>query len=145
MIGQHSSTNMRVIGTLVVPFVLMFGVYVAAHGHYGPGGGFAGGVILAVGVVIIRMIAPTRLADRFFPPGLALWLMVGGIAVYLAVGIAGLVTGGDFLGYDTVPLPGDRSRRHYLAIAIVEFGVAATVFGAMVFITDLLGRVGRKR
>jgi multicomponent Na+:H+ antiporter subunit B len=141
MIGPHSSPNMRVIGILVVPFVLMFGVYVIAHGHYGPGGGFAGGVVLAVGVILVRMIAPTDLSQRFFPPGLALWLMVGGMGLFVVMGLLAAAWGGDVLDYASLPFPGDDSRRRYLSILLIEFGVGAAVSGAMVFIFDLLARL----
>jgi multicomponent Na+:H+ antiporter subunit B len=141
VIGPHSSPNMRVIGAFVTPFVLLFGIYVTAHGHYGPGGGFAGGVIMAVAVVVVRMILPTSISHRLFPPPLALWLMIGGVGLFLAMGLVGLVGTGSFLDYDALSLPVDAARERYYGILIVEVGVAAAVMGAMVFITDLLGAV----
>jgi multicomponent Na+:H+ antiporter subunit B len=141
VIGPHSSPNMRVIGILVVPFVLMFGIYVIAHGHYGPGGGFAGGVILAVAVIIVRMIAPRNLSERFVPYGLPLWLMVGGMGLFMALGLLAVAFGGDVLDYAALPLAADDARRRYLSILLIEFGVGAAVSGAMVFIFDLLANV----
>jgi multicomponent Na+:H+ antiporter subunit B len=145
VIGPHSSDNMRVVGTFVVPFVLVFGFYVIAHGHYGPGGGFAGGVILAVAVVIVRMIAPATLSGRLFPPGASLWLMVAGMTMFVGAGLAALAFGGDFLDYSAVPLGVDDAKARYLSILFIEFGVGAAVFGAMVFIFDLIGRSGGDR
>ena len=139
MIGPHASPVMRVIGALVTPFVLMFGIYVTAHGHYGPGGGFAGGVIMAVAVVVVRMVLPTSISHRLFPPGLGLWLMVAGVGLFLAVGLVTLALGGQFLDYDTLSLPLDEARERYYGILVVEVGVAMAVMGAMVSIVDLLG------
>lgn len=143
MIGPHASPNMRVIGAFVTPFVLMFGIYVTAHGHYGPGGGFAGGVIMAVGVIVVRMILPTSVSHRLFPPGLSLWLMVIGVGVYAGVGLIGLIGSGNYLDYSGLPLPVDPARERYFGILFVEVGVAAAVMGSMVSITDLLGGVRR--
>jgi multicomponent Na+:H+ antiporter subunit B len=96
VIGPHASPIMRVIGALVTPFVLMFGIYVTAHGHYGPGGGFAGGVIMAVAVVVVRMVLPTSISHRLFPPGL-------GVEVGVAMAVMGaMVSIVDLLGA-TVP------------------------------------------
>ena len=41
---------------VLVPFVLLFAVYVVAHGHDSPGGGFQGGAILAAAVILIRLV-----------------------------------------------------------------------------------------
>lgn len=139
MIGPHSSPVMRVIGALVTPFVLMFGIYVTAHGHYGPGGGFAGGVIMAVAVVVVRMVLPTAISHRLFPPGLALWLMIGGVGLFMAIGVVTLLVNGQFLDYNAIDLPLESARERYYGILGVEVGVALAVMGAMVSIVDLLG------
>jgi multicomponent Na+:H+ antiporter subunit B len=139
VIGPHASPIMRVIGALVTPFVLMFGIYVTAHGHDGPGGGFAGGVIMAVAVVVVRMVLPTSISHRLFPPGLGVWLMVAGVGLFVAVGLVTLAIDGQFLDYDAVNLPLGEARERYYGILVVEVGVAMAVMGAMVSIVDLLG------
>ena len=144
MIGRHSSDNTRVIAAFVMPFVLVFGVYVTFHGHYGPGGGFAGGVIIAVGVILIRLTVPPTLSERLFPPASAFWLMMGGVSVFAAIGLAGIAFGGTFLDYDALPLPGELARQRYYGILAVEVAVGATVAGAMVYIIDQVGAAGRQ-
>jgi hypothetical protein len=58
MIGAYPSEVVRVVCALLSPFIAMFGLYIIAHGHYGPGGGFAGGVFLAVGAILPRLTLP---------------------------------------------------------------------------------------
>ena len=41
---------------LLVPFILLFALYVVAHGHYSPGGGFQGGTIIAAAIIMIRLV-----------------------------------------------------------------------------------------
>ncbi len=36
----------------IVPFIMIFGAYVTFFGHLSPGGGFAGGSILAAGLIL---------------------------------------------------------------------------------------------
>ena len=50
-----SSTSSCAIGTkLILPFILLFALYVQFHGDYGPGGGFQAGVIAAGMVILLR-------------------------------------------------------------------------------------------
>ncbi|MBM4298745.1 MAG: sodium:proton antiporter, partial [Deltaproteobacteria bacterium] len=44
------------VARLLVPFIQIFALYVISHGHYGPGGGFQGGVILAAALMLLRLI-----------------------------------------------------------------------------------------
>lgn len=142
MIGRHPSENVRTVVTLVVPFVLVFGVYVVAHGHYGPGGGFAGGVVLAVGVIVTRLTLGGA-SERLCPEGAAVAALVGGMALFLLAAFVPLGAGGSALDYADLPL-GDASDpyRRYLGIFVVEVGVGAAVFGGLVFLFDQLAGSG---
>ena len=40
---------------LIAGMIFMYGIYVIAHGHLTPGGGFAGGVIIAGSLIIITL------------------------------------------------------------------------------------------
>lgn len=50
-----SSSILRTVMGLVFPLTLLFAVYMALKGHNQPGGGFIGGLILAVALVLVRM------------------------------------------------------------------------------------------
>ena len=39
---------LRVVAKMLIPFILLFGLYVQFHGDFGPGGGFQAGVILTL-------------------------------------------------------------------------------------------------
>jgi len=49
-----TSDAVRVLGLGLTPPTILFGLYVIAHGHLTPGGGFQGGVILATGDIQIN-------------------------------------------------------------------------------------------
>ena len=40
---------------LIVPFIQIFALYVIAHGHHSPGGGFQGGVILGAALILFAI------------------------------------------------------------------------------------------
>ena len=47
---------LRVIAKLMIPFMLLFALYVQFHGDFGPGGGFQAGVIIAASIVFYAII-----------------------------------------------------------------------------------------
>ena len=40
---------------LLAPFIQLFALYVIFHGHFGPGGGFQGGAMLAASILMLRL------------------------------------------------------------------------------------------
>jgi multicomponent Na+:H+ antiporter subunit B len=151
VIGAYPTVVVRVISALLSPFIAMFGLYIIAHGHYGPGGGFAGGVFLAVGAILPRLTLPEHVAYRLVPTTVG--PIAGGIGMlaFLTIGLAPLLLGGDFLDYSLLAFGGmEVPRARYLGILVVEIAVGLAVFGAMILLFDVLtgraqdpGRPGR--
>jgi multicomponent Na+:H+ antiporter subunit B len=135
--GRYPSEIVEVTSVVLAPFIMLFGLYVIAHGHYGPGGGFAGGVALAVGVILLRLVADEALVDRRFPPALGLLAGAVGMLVFVLVGLASVVAGGAFLEYAAVGWL-DPVTMRYLGILVVEVAVGLTVFGTLIVIFDVL-------
>ncbi len=50
------SLIVKTITNIMIGFIFLYGVYIILHGHLTPGGGFAGGVIVA-GVFVLRYLA----------------------------------------------------------------------------------------
>lgn len=51
---------------VLVPFVLLLGVYVVLNGHISPGGGFSGGAIMAAGLILFVTAFGFASIRRFF-------------------------------------------------------------------------------
>lgn len=45
---QGMTLIVKTVTRLTIGLILMYGIYITLHGHLGPGGGFAGGVIVAL-------------------------------------------------------------------------------------------------
>jgi multicomponent Na+:H+ antiporter subunit B len=54
------------ISSLVVPVVMVFGVYVVLNGHLSPGGGFSGGTILGGSLILFLSAFGTEKTSQFF-------------------------------------------------------------------------------
>ena len=120
---------LRVISKLLIPFILLFGLYVQFHGDFGPGGGFQAGVILAAAIIFFGLIYGLDSVRLVVPEWLVESLMAIGVLIYAGVGVAGLLLGGNYLDYfvlDHNPIHGQHR-----GIFWVEVGVATTVAGVM--------------
>ena len=118
------------IGTkLILPFILLFALYVQFHGDYGPGGGFQAGVITAGMVILLAITFGLDAAQRIAPQALVQRMIPLGVLIYAGTGIVGLLLGKNFLDYSV--LARDSAHGHELGIFLVEAGVLVTVSGTM--------------
>ena len=119
------------IGTkLILPFILLFALYVQFHGDYGPGGGFQAGVIAAGMIILLAITFGLSAAKRIAPQSLVERMIPFGLLIYAGTGAAGLVFGHNYLDYSV--LAHDPAHGHELGIMLVEIGVLITVSGTMV-------------
>ena len=132
---------LRVIAKMLIPMILLFGLYVQFHGDYGPGGGFQAGVIFAAGIILYGLIFGLESAQRVVPPAVVQVLIAAGVLLFAGVGVAGMILGGEYLNYSV--LAHDPVHGQHYGIFLVEFGVGTTV--AAVMITIFYGYAGRGR
>ena len=119
----------RVVGRLLVPFVFLFGLYVQFHGEYGPGGGFQAGAFIAAAFILYSLLEGESRALAALPQRVLLGMICGGALLYGAVGVAGIVLGGNFLDYSV--LSDDPVVGQQIGIILIEAGVGITVTGVL--------------
>ena len=122
----------RVVAKLLIPFMLVFAMYVQFHGDYGPGGGFQAGVVAAAMVIFYAIIFGLEAAQRIIPPRVVELMVPAGVGIFAGVGVLGLLLGENYLNYS--PLAHDPAHGQEYGIILVEFGVLVTVAGTMVTI-----------
>ncbi len=132
---------LRVVGKLLIPFILLFALYVQFHGDFGPGGGFQAGVILAAAVIFHALINGLAETRRVVPDRLVESMMALGVLLYAGVGFAGILLGGNYLDYFV--LDADSVHGQHRGIFWVEVGVATTVSGVMLKIFYMFASRGR--
>jgi len=136
---RYQSIIVQTVCSLLIPFIQLFAIYVIIHGHYGPGGGFQGGVLLAVSVILQRLYLGKAVSYRKFPPTLAIVAAAIGMLIFGLSGMIPLLTGGSFLDYAYLPIPWvSGAELRSLGILIVEIGIGLAVFGTLVLIFDNL-------
>ena len=132
---------LRVVAKLLMPFVLLFALYVQFHGDFGPGGGFQAGVIFGAAFILYALIYGIDAARQVAPPGAIRWMIALGLLLFIGVGYVSLFLGANYLDYNV--LAHDPVHGQHLGILLVEFGVGVTVAATMM--TIFFAFAGRKQ
>ncbi len=129
---------LRVIAKLMIPLILLFGLYVQIHGEYSPGGGFQAGVLVAAGLVLYSLIFGLEAAHQVISPRIAAVLAAVGGLFYGAIGVWSMLAGGNFLEYKV--LAASAQTGETMGIVLIELGVGVTVAGVvLVFFYSFAG------
>jgi multicomponent Na+:H+ antiporter subunit B len=132
---------LRVGAKLLIPFVLLFALYVQFHGELGPGGGFQAGVITAGSLILYAIVFGVDAAKRIAPQRLVELMVPLGVLIYAGTGVAGLLLGKNFLDYSVLAYDPPHGRER--GIFLVEAGVLITVSGTMTAIFYAFSERGR--
>ena len=133
---------LRVVSKVLIPFLLLFALYVQFHGDFGPGGGFQAGVIVAAAFVLYGLIFGLNTIKKIIPPALLEVLVPAGVIIYAGVGVVTWFLGGNFLDYNMLDSH-DPSHGQHLGILLVEAGVLTTVASTLLLIFYTFAGRGR--
>jgi len=86
----------KTISSWVKVLIVLFGIYIILFGHLTPGGGFAGGVILASSYVLLMLAFGREFVEKDLPLALDSKLDCLGAFMFAMIAILGLVFGGVF-------------------------------------------------
>jgi len=123
---------LRIVVKILIPFILLFALYVQFHGDFGPGGGFQAGVIFAAAIILYAMLFGMSTARRVINQSFIQLFAAIGVLLYGSVGVISLLNGKNFLDYSV--LSDDPIAGQHLGILLIELGVGITVASVMVII-----------
>ena len=132
---------------LMIPIIQLFALYVVAHGHHSPGGGFQGGVIFGASFILLALARDLQAAQKWVPENRILKLAGTGIFIYAGFGFLCLLLGSNFLDYailhKVMGVTPIEARSH--SMLGVEIGVAFTVTAIMFSIYSNLASNGNMK
>ncbi len=143
---MNSFPIIRVVTKIIIPYILLFALYVQFHGDFGPGGGFQAGVIFASALILYGLVFGLPAAQRVAPPAIIEKMIALGVMIYAGTGFATILLAdqderhagaGNFLDYRVLDhhlLPGILPQGQHLGIFMVELGVGITVTAVMTMI-----------
>lgn len=121
---------LRVVSRMILPFIMIFALYVQFHGDFGPGGGFQAGVIFASAIILHILFYGHSQTEKVIAPETTCYLMAIGVLIFGGTGIVTMLLGGNFLDYNFLNVADPIQGQHW-GILIIEFGVGVTVAAVM--------------
>ena len=138
----------RITSRLLLPPIQLFALYVIAHGHYSPGGGFQGGVILTASLILVALSFGLRGSLTWFSERRALVFANIGVLIFAGTGLIALILGENFLEYgvlEKIYPATDEVMAHSYTMLVVEIGVGFTVMSILFLIFANLASKGTLR
>ena len=80
--GLSKDAILRRTGMLMVPIILLYGIYILLNGQNSPGGGFSGGAIIGAGMIIFAASFGLERADRVFSRRFFNFVILAALAFY---------------------------------------------------------------
>jgi multicomponent Na+:H+ antiporter subunit B len=100
IVDNHESGMSLIVKTitrLTIGLILLFGIYIVLHGHLSPGGGFAGGVIVALAFVHLMLAFGKDALAAKISKNMASNLESIGALMFLSIALLGFLGGSFFL------------------------------------------------
>ena len=133
---------LRVVTKFILPFMMVFALYVQFHGDYSAGGGFQAGVIAAATIILYALIYGLNAAKRIVSAALVEAMVPLGVLIFAGVGVVGWLTGLNYLDYSNLAY--DQVHGQEWGVFLVEAGVFITVCSTMVAIFYAFAGRGRR-
>jgi multicomponent Na+:H+ antiporter subunit B len=135
MIIQYENVIIKTICRMLIPFIQLFAIYVITHGHYSPGGGFQGGVILGASFILLVIAYGLEESRRRMSlKALTIYASLG-LFIYSGIGALCLLMGANYLDYAKLPLPiSSIPTIRAMGILGIEIGVGIGVMAIMISI-----------
>lgn len=136
-----------IVSTVVrflVPFIILFAVYITLHGEISPGGGFQGGAVIAGSMIVFTVTFGLLTAITKFSLKFRVFLESAAVLTFGLVGLIGVLAGQNFLTFKlsglAMPYQGWLMSGMGLLLEI-SIGIAvATVFSSMFYSMEKVER-----
>jgi multicomponent K+:H+ antiporter subunit A len=130
VVGKYNPLLVRNVTRLLLPLATLVAIYLFLRGHNEPGGGFIGGLVLAIAIIVLRVAGGGPRWTDVRRLRLDAWIAAGLLAAGLA-GIGSTLVGYPFLtsafGHPVLPVLGEVPLA---SASLFDLGVFLTVVGA---------------
>jgi multicomponent Na+:H+ antiporter subunit B len=142
---ERTPSSLRALGAALIGPVLTLGIYIVAHGHLTPGGGFQGGVVLAAALLLVYAAGQIVALERVRPVDLVEVAEALGAAAYVLIALAGVAIAGAAM-WNFLPFGTAGNLLSGGIVPILSVAVGVEVAGAITLIvTEFLDQALLRR
>ena len=121
---------LQTVARILVPPILIFGIYIILGGHLGPGGGFFGGAVIGAGLILYLNAFGFAKTERFFTAKTYKWMSFGALACYALAKSYSFYTGANHIE-SVIPLGTPGAILSSGLILLLNICVGIVVAGTM--------------
>lgn len=121
---------LQTVARILVPPIIIFGIYIILGGHLGPGGGFSGGAVIGAGLILYLNAFGFAKTERFFTAKTYKWMSFGALACYALAKSYSFYTGANHIE-SVIPLGTPGAILSSGLILILNICVGIVVAGTM--------------
>ncbi|MBI1337705.1 MAG: Na(+)/H(+) antiporter subunit B [Phycisphaera sp.] len=132
-----STTILRTASRFIVPLGLLFAFFIYFKGHQTPGGGFVGGLVASVSLVVHRMAMGGKSLERMLPIRERTMIAIG-LLCAVGTGTAALFFGLPFFTSNHGYLSDAFDNFEWATVMVFDLGVMLVVTGVVVGMIDAL-------
>ncbi|RTK92297.1 MAG: Na(+)/H(+) antiporter subunit B [Rickettsiales bacterium] len=127
---------LRLIISFILPFIVLYSIYIQLNGEVSPGGGFQAGVIFASAVIGYELIFDKKFFEQKFSIKYLKLCSILGVLLYAGTGFVSLIYDNNYLNYNVFHV--NIIIGQHIGIFLIEVGVGLTVSSVMSLIYILL-------
>lgn len=121
---------LQTVARILVPPIIIFGIYVILGGHLGPGGGFSGGAVIGAGLILYLNAFGFAKTERFFTAKTYKWMSFGALACYALAKSYSFYTGANHI-HSIIPMGTPGAILSSGLILVLNICVGIVVAGTM--------------
>ena len=128
---------LKTVVSFIIPYLILYAIYIQLNGEVSPGGGFQAGVIFASGIITFDLLNGSKKTHEFFSEKALIICGIFGVLIYASTGLVSFLFDDNYLNYNSIaktPWVNHPLTGQHIGIFFIEIGVGLTVSSIMCLI-----------
>jgi multicomponent Na+:H+ antiporter subunit B len=128
---------LKTVVSFIIPYLILYAIYIQLNGEVSPGGGFQAGVIFASGIIAFDLLNGSKKTCEFFSEKALIICGIFGVLIYASTGLVSFLFNDNYLNYNSIaktPWVNHPLTGQHIGIFFIEIGVGLTVSSIMCLI-----------